>query len=968
MTGNTYAPALAFLLTFLSIFTSVAQPQNHCGVLRVSSAEGAAAGDTVCLDVTLESSLENIEFFTSQLVWPAEALRLVEVQAPETDGTYGFDYNIQQQGSPLSYFFSEHASFGLFSLSDTTPIYTLCFEVQPEAPEEIPVRLLMDEGGLLPAMYYYKNRQRIYLNGIHGRISTDANPSGLVVDALCRTISGCRETTALSVSVSGGLPPYLYNWSGPDGFEHTEAVLNNPAPGFYEGTVRDAAGNTRSFFQVVRRAEDMPLPIDIRPEPPLNCANPGSIIVEADTSRYQFNWSTGDQTASITGLLNGFYQLTITDRLCGYQEMVSYSFDRIIEAPAVEVRTTDLNCEGDLGAIELGIVETDTSGLRIQWSTGETGDTSLTGLFSGDYQVTLTWPGCQTVKNIALDQIKPFHEPVETEVTPAPCGQNGAVLLRFQNAPELYRVKWADGQTGARATDLSSGYYYPTVTRTDLGCSFPDTVRVMSGPLPVQVDADCYYDLRPHAELIASLQTSAFPVLFHWDDRRVDTVYEGSLAQSRFEVQHPGPYNLWVEDGSGCTRQFPDLRSSCFDIYPDSVRIRIGAGSADADGNLVIPVFAESVAPLSRLQLSMGWELSAVPLHSIRPGYGLPGVQTSQFSEGQEKLQFSWQSAAPVRPQANAPLFWLVFDAFDRYAFFSSFNFPLDEGSQIARDSTGEWMRMYFKQPSFDGYGNNRNLSRVLLGAADMRVDAGGDLCVPVYAKNFDQVLGLQAGFQWSPDMLQFRGIIDEHPELPFRPDDGSFNLSEAEKGRILFLVQDAVSRTLPDSSILFRLCFQTTPTLGKTSLRVTSYPLEALVIKEVGVRDVEQALRTQTGRISLLNLGLEPTSPGTADPLAPAPATEKRKPQTLPGSPVPVQEEREETTWRVYPQPAANRLFVDLPAAGFHSAELFDLQGRRLPVRRDGNELDLQHLPPGAYLLRIHTKKGGSQQLIMVK
>jgi len=241
----------------------------------------------------------------------------------------------------------------------------------------------------------------------------------------------------------------------------------------------------------------------------------------------------------------------------------------------------------------------------------------------------------------------------------------------------------------------------------------------------------------------------------------------------------------------------------------------------------------------------------------------------------------------------------------------------VDEGSQIARDSAGEWMRMYFEQPSFDGYGNNSDVSPVLLGAADMRVDAGEDLCVPVYAKNFNSVLGLQVGFQWSPDMMQFRGIIDEHPALPFRRADGNFNLSEAGKGRIIFLILDVTPHSLPDSSILFRLCFQTAPVTGKTGLRVTSYPLEALVIEEAGGQDVERALRTRTGRISLLNLGLEPAGPGNPDPLAPAAAAGKREAAIQPVAPVPLQEQRQPpAAWRVYPQPAADRLFLELPAA----------------------------------------------------
>jgi len=47
---------------------------------------------------------------------------------------------------------------------------------------------------------------------------------------------------------------------------------------------------------------------------------------------------------------------------------------------------------------------------------------------------------------------------------------------------------------------------------------------------------------------------------------------------------------------------------------------------------------------------------------------------------------------------------------------------------------------------------------------------------------------------------------------------------------------------------------------------------------------------------------------------------------------------------------------------------EVLDLHGRQHPVRRQGNELDLQGLPAGAYLLRVQTEAGWSQRLILLQ
>ncbi len=114
----------------------------------------------------------------------------------------------------------------------------------------------------------------------------------------------------IHTSVSGGTPPYFYNWThGPD-----EADLYNLKAGLYILLLADSDGNTLSDTARVTQPEPLTLRITVQ-----NCSSPQNNDGEIDVSisggsaPYSIYWSTGDTTEDISGLSPGVYIITIVD-------------------------------------------------------------------------------------------------------------------------------------------------------------------------------------------------------------------------------------------------------------------------------------------------------------------------------------------------------------------------------------------------------------------------------------------------------------------------------------------------------------------------------------------------------------------------------------------------------------------------------------------------------------------------------
>lgn len=138
---------------------------------------------------------------------------------------------------------------------------------------------------------------------------------------------------AARVKINGGTPPYNFDWfrNGQPVANVNEAQLNNVPAGMYTLEFSDSKGCSRTFKLDVASPTDLVVNLQINvPQPPDFDDGQASVVVSGGQPDYQYLWSNGDTTTTITDLTTGMYDLTVTDS-GGCQDVVSFTLTDILD-------------------------------------------------------------------------------------------------------------------------------------------------------------------------------------------------------------------------------------------------------------------------------------------------------------------------------------------------------------------------------------------------------------------------------------------------------------------------------------------------------------------------------------------------------------------------------------------------------------------------------------------------------------
>lgn len=182
-------------------------------------------------------------------------------------------------------------------------------------------------GGVGPYSYLWSNGMTGPVRnglpaGTYSVTATDANgctasvsivlsqPQAIVpaVQVLQQPCTGAA-TGALTVSATGGTPPYSFTWSnGVSG-----AGLLNIQAGTYTVTVTDSRGCTATISQTLTALSSPTCSVEIASYV-VNGNDGGlSVLVSGGTGPYSFLWSNGSTSANPANLAPGAYSVTVTD-------------------------------------------------------------------------------------------------------------------------------------------------------------------------------------------------------------------------------------------------------------------------------------------------------------------------------------------------------------------------------------------------------------------------------------------------------------------------------------------------------------------------------------------------------------------------------------------------------------------------------------------------------------------------------
>lgn len=359
--------------------------------------------------------------------------------------------------------------------------------------------------------------------------------------------SDCGQSNgSATANVTGGSPPYTYNWNSSPG--QTTPIATDLEPGTYRVAVTDANGCTAT--ELVTIDNNNPLDMSNISFGPVSChgLSDGSaqIIPTGGTGNFSIEWASNPtqygQTA--TNLPSGPVAVSVIDD-SGCEETVTINIPQ--PAPInILISPTNPDCGQANGSATVNPTGGN-GGFSFAWNTNPVQNTATaTNLSAGVYSLTVTdQNGCTASSNVILaDNFAP-NATIENRISD--CGQGvgqATALATSGTAPYKYTWSTTPPQHMATATGLSEGDYFVTITDAN-SCVQIINVKIDSVPPPSLSTSVTQPNCgQADGEIEATVSNGVEPFVFTWSSSSNSSAVETGLAE--------GVYTVVVEDSIGC--------------------------------------------------------------------------------------------------------------------------------------------------------------------------------------------------------------------------------------------------------------------------------------------------------------------------------------------------------------------------------------------------------------------------------
>jgi len=296
------------------------------------------------------------------------------------------------------------------------------------------------------------------------------------------------EDGSIETSVTGGTPPYEYNWNGPNGFISTDSDIENLAAGDYTLVVLDLNNCAQTINVTLSEPNEMiATSLEVVSSILCNGLETGGISVAATggSGELEIAWTGPNDFSSsdfeISNLSAGVYTYIVSDQNgCTLSEA-----ENLTEPAELQIIETLLSptCEASDGTI-LTSIAGGTKPYQFEWNT-EDDSQNLIAIVAGEYSLTVTdGNNCTTSEMFNLTATNPLLIDIVTVQDPLCFGdENGVIDIDQNDGEEPVTYAWT-GPNGFTSSEdsifgLAEGEY--TVLVSDMnGCVRNDTIILES--------------------------------------------------------------------------------------------------------------------------------------------------------------------------------------------------------------------------------------------------------------------------------------------------------------------------------------------------------------------------------------------------------------------------------------------------------------------------------------------------------
>ncbi len=368
--------------------------------------------------------------------------------------------------------------------------------------------------------------------------------AGNVTNVQCNGVSDA----AINITVSNGATPVSYVWSNG---ALTEDIFNIPV-GTYTVDVTDNTSCTASAsFTVTQPA---PLVLNSPSISNVSClgGSNGSITANGagGTGPYNYTWSNGGSTSTISGITAGAYYITFADAngcsVTDIYQVTEPATAVLFGAPVI----IDVLCNGETTGSIVVSVTGGTGSFTYSWSHNNAlNSATALNLAAGTYTVTATDANqCSVSSQYSIIEPTAITFGSQT-ITNVSCngGSNGSAQVTPTGGTGTYTYAW-NGVAGSNPlASMTAGNY--TVLVTDANSCTATASVVISEPaaLVVQlfpVDALC--SGASNGSITATVSGGNQPYVYIWSDPLSQTTQTATQLSA-------GSYQVTVTDNTGCT-------------------------------------------------------------------------------------------------------------------------------------------------------------------------------------------------------------------------------------------------------------------------------------------------------------------------------------------------------------------------------------------------------------------------------
>lgn len=387
---------------------------------------------------------------------------------------------------------------------------------------------------------------------------------------------------SLTVTPSGGVAPYTYEWTG-FGVNATTQTVNNLYADIYDLTVTDA--NNTTATATVSLPNPTPLVniinMDLFDPDPCDTMMCVEAFVDDDTYISNVNWTPNTGFQGPGGPFNTSYSLCFVQPNTGYTVEITDQNGCLhtssYQTPGfgffdVDVTSTDATCATGGTATATAQFAGNPTFL---WSNGATTPT-ISGLVSGTYFVTVTtsFGNCVKIDTAVIGNNGTFNVAITSNIDPC----TGETCL-VTNAPANSSFVWSNTSTTSQLCTTAPGTYTVTVT-SPFGCTATSSATVNAVPLlsitMSATSASCGND----GTVSVIAQNGAAPYTYFWNTTEQTATLTNKPA---------GNYTVTVTDANGCVQvDSIDITNGNFQI--DSIGVEGATCNTSSDGSAYIQV------------------------------------------------------------------------------------------------------------------------------------------------------------------------------------------------------------------------------------------------------------------------------------------------------------------------------------------------------------------------------------------